>query len=371
MQSYIENLYKKLAPVKYSYESELLLQNICNYMKDGNTVWNSNNGHIEFMYRPPSAVSRGVHYDSIPEKMREEIATFGKLYEAKFLIGERQISIFIYSHGVIRKGVLRTYLKKLYIWLYIACNFAVMNKCSRVLNIYIYMTKMKKRFPQNKGEVLGIPHVNSGFTYSCAPKNEIHVYREEEWFKVVIHETFHSLHLDFSSMDDKTANALIYNIIPIHLDLRFYEAYTDGWSDIIHTCFVAKGSFHRFKELMEVERKFSIYQCGRVLHYYGLTYMDLLGGSKGLYKENSPVLSYYIIKSCFHFFLSDFLYWCAIKNRGSIQFRHIENNIKSLCDFYRELYRKEHYMGALNMTRVVLDKEIPKLMENTLRRTIL
>jgi len=392
MQSYIEKLYKKLGPVKYSYESEILIKKICEHMKEGETEWDTKKGHIEFILRPPSAVRVwGIHYPAIPEIVRSEIAGFGYIYEAKFSIEERnidkdsstkernidkdsstkerQIGIFLYSPTAIGKGILRTYLRKLYVWLYIACEFAALNKCSKALNIYIYMTQGKKVFPENRGQVLGIPHVNSGFTYSCLPKNEIHVYRAEEWFKIVIHETFHSLHLDFSSMDDNVANTRIYDLIPIKLDLRFYEAYTDCWADIIHTCFIAKGSFARFKEAIEVERRFAIYQCARVLYHYELSYMNLLGG--GSYRENSPVLSYYIIKSCFHFYLDDFLRWCATRNRGSIQFRHIESNIISLCDLYRELYRKESYVGILNRTSMVLEKGIPKVMENTLRRTIL
>ena len=235
------------------------------------------------------------------------------------------------------------------------------------------MTKQEKRFPEG-GEVLGIPHVNAGFTYSCAPSNEIHVYRAEEWFKVVIHETFHSLHLDFSSMSENIANPIIYDMIPVKVDLRFYEVYTDIWGDIIHTAFISGGggSLARFKKNMNIERTFAVYQCARVLHHYGLSYMDLLDRhSNGSYKENSPILSYYIIKSCFHYFMNDFLQWCAIANRGSIQFRHTEGTIKSFCELYRGLYRDESYMTSLDLVSNVLDKRVPKEMGDTLRRTIL
>ena len=35
----------------------------------------------------------------------------------------------------------------------------------------------------------------------CRETSEITIYREEEWIKVLIHELFHNLNLDFSSMD--------------------------------------------------------------------------------------------------------------------------------------------------------------------------
>ena len=230
------------------------------------------------------------------------------------------------------------------------------------------MTELKKAFPP-KGEVLGIPHVNSGFTYSCAPSNEIHIYRAEEWFKILIHESFHSLHLDFSSMDDNVSNNFIYKIIPLDLDLRMYESYTDAWSDIIHTAFIA-GSLSRFKRMFEIERSFSMYQCARILHHYGLSYKDIFDPSSK-YKEGSPVMSYYIIKSCFHFFLDDFLKWCAVTNRGSIQFKHTNGTIISYCELYQKICKNNFYVTYLFKLEEVLNKRIPKVMENTLRRTIL
>ena len=376
MLSYIERKSKswKIRPIEYSDESNILLTRIFDKMTEGAADWAEKRGHIELISIPLSDACGGRHYSGIPVKIRDEIDdTFGHAYKAKFSIGERHIEVFFSSFAGISKPVLRTYLKKVYIWFYMACGFAAVNACSRTLKLYVYMTKQEKRFPEG-GEVLGIPHVNAGFTYSCAPSNEIHVYRAEEWFKVVIHETFHSLHLDFSSMSENIANPIIYDMIPVKVDLRFYEVYTDIWGDIIHTAFISGGggSLARFKKNMNIERTFAVYQCARVLHHYGLSYMDLLDRhSNGSYKENSPILSYYIIKSCFHYFMNDFLQWCAIANRGSIQFRHTEGTIKSFCELYRGLYRDESYMTSLDLVSNVLDKRVPKEMGDTLRRTIL
>jgi len=371
MESYINVLYKKIKirPTVYSDESEILMNRIFQKISEGKTEWFSKKGQIGFDSIPLSEALSGRHFPQIPAEIRGEIgAKFGYAYSTKFSIGERHIEIFISSSTKISNGVLRTYLQKLYIWFYIACGFAAVKHCSKVLKLYIYMTGQTKVFPENG--VLGIPHVNAGFTYSCAPSNEIHVYRREEWFKVVIHETFHSLHLDFSSMNDAISNNIIYDMIPIRLDLRLYETYTDCWGDIIHTCFIAGGSFIRFKKMIEIERCFAIYQCARVLHHYRLSYRDLLQGSLS-YKEESPIMSYYIIKSCFHFFLDDFLHWCSITNRGSLQFRHTEGTVKSYCGLYRGLYRNESYMTCLDYILQMIRKGVPTVMNNTLRRTIL
>jgi hypothetical protein len=341
-------------------------------MAEGETAW-LENGNIDLVPIPLEEAIGGHYYSHILEEIRKEIEeTMKEFYKAKFSIGNRHIEIFFILPKKPRiLQSLRTYIRKLYIWLYMAFSFTTNSTCSRSLKIYIYMTVQKKVFPQ-KGEVLGTSHVNAGFTYSCIPSNEIHVYREEEWFKVVIHETFHSLHLDFSSMDENIANTLINGLIPIKMDFRFYETYTDIWADIIHTAFIAKGSIIRFKKLINIERSFSIYQCSRVLYHYGLSYMDLFDPIRNKsYRESSHVISYYMAKSCFHYFMDDFLKWCAISNRGSIQFRHIKNNIQSFCKLYENLYRNPSYIACLGLIEKILYKGVPKVLGNTLRRTIL
>lgn len=369
MLSYIQNLNKKwkVPELKLSPESKLLLEKIFVRIKEGKLAFTQ--CHIEFI--PLTQHIFGNNYRDIPIEIRDEIECDLKyIYQAKFTIGERHIEFILYSPTRISKNLQKTYLKKVYVWFYVACSFARMNECSRNLKLFVYMTRQKKQFPEKKGQVLSIPHVNAGFTYSCAPSNEIHVYRAEEWFKVVIHETFHSFNLDFSSMDDNISNRIIYEIIPIRLDLRFYEVYTDGWADIIHTCFVAGEK--EFKKMIEIERCFALYQAARILYHYGLSYRDIFDTIRNKrYKEGSPVMSYYIIKSCFHFFMGDFFHWCAIHNKSSIQFRHTENNIVSLCNLYRSQYNNSEYMTYLSGIEKVLEKGILKSMENTLRRTIL
>ena len=372
MLSYIKNTNFRIPFTTYSPESNILLDRIFDKMAEGGTAWLENN-NIDLVPIPLEEAIGGHYYSNILEEIREEIEkTMKEFYKASFYIRNRHIEIFFLSAKRSRfLQSMRTYLHKIYIWLYMACSFANDSLCSQSLKIYIYMSVKKKVFPQ-KGRVLGTPHVNAGFTYSCIPSNEIHVYREEEWFKVVIHETFHSLHLDFSSMDEKIANTLMYDLIPIKIDFRFYEAYTDIWADIIHTAFIAKGSITRFNKLINIERKFSIYQCSRVLYHYGLSYMDLFDPIRNTsYNESSYVISYYIAKSCFHYFMDDFLKWCAISNRGSIQFRHIENNIRSFCKLYENLYHNPSYIACLDRIEKILYKGVPKVLGNTLRRTIL
>ena len=68
-----------------------------------------------------------------------------------------------------------------------------------LVSIHLFMTDFKKEIPKSTVDVIDVMNVNSGLSDVCQRDSEIIIYRKEEWFKVFIHETFHSLGLDFSN----------------------------------------------------------------------------------------------------------------------------------------------------------------------------
>ena len=92
-------------------------------------------------------------------------------------------------------------LYKIFIMLYLLTLYSS-KKCSKSLTIDIYFTPFKRSLPKNASDIIGPININGGFTYGgCMSSNKITVYREEEWFKVLIHELFHNLDLDFAEMN--------------------------------------------------------------------------------------------------------------------------------------------------------------------------
>ena len=71
------------------------------------------------------------------------------------------------------------------------------SECVSKINIVIYLTPFKKVLPDNSIAILDVENANSAVTLACHNPGEIIIYRKEEWFKVFIHETFHSFGLDF------------------------------------------------------------------------------------------------------------------------------------------------------------------------------
>ena len=329
-------------------------------------------GHLEWFQNIKSIVDakmirdakQSVHYSYIPEDFRliiENLLSPQKTYD--FSIHSRKFSVVFYADTEKSLTKWLKCLQKMYIWLYIASKYAS-SKCSRHLVIYIYLTPAKKMLPADNVEI-GRTHANTAFTTACTTSTEIHIYREEEWYKVFIHETFHSLGLDFANMPTGLEQKInqLYGLDESVDDIRLYESYTEAWAELIHTCLVVHyqmiqhkgvenvktlGNFaEKVRDYLCYEITFSMIQCTKVLHHYGLCYRDLCDASprsdsaiRKRYREATPVFSYYVLKSLLLFFANDFIEWTMIHNRGSLDFTKTPSNVNAYIAFI-DAHRKD------------------------------
>ena len=246
------------------------------------------------------------------------------------------------------------HVKMMYIWLSMCAKHA--NKsCATSLDIYIYLTPFTKVLPSTPSGVIGPDHVNTAFTSACAVNGQMIIFREEEWFKVFIHETFHSYGLDFSRSEFESLKKTLYSIFPINSDFDVYEAYTETWGRIINCVFCSfnslsnKNDKHTFlsnlKFCLEMERMFSIYQCTKILDFMGLKYKELYEKTSqntysrnNLYKENTHVFAYYIMTSVFLNDYKGFILWCNNNNSSLLQFNSNQNNFKAFSDYIESIH---------------------------------
>lgn len=310
--------------------------------------------------------SSQFHY--IPIGVQREIETKLKyIVRYTFQIGKRDFSIHLAHENKNSAGTLQKLLKKIFIWFYVANSFAPTSECSRRMNIFIYFTSLLKLLPSH-GAICQ-ENANSAFTTSCQPETEINVYREEEWFKVLIHETFHAMGFDFSAVDCMESNNTILGMFPVASDVRVFETYSETWAEIINVLFVSYFSSRQNENLDDFihkilvktenhliwERVFSMFQCAKVLNHYKLQYENLYKHTSKdhdlrtqRYKEKTQVLSYYILKCITVFYVNDFLEWCVENNtQKSIVFTTNSRTIGSYCDFFREHYTNPIYVACL------------------------
>ena len=322
-------------------------------------------------------------YDSkfFPSHISKEInikSTF--LLEYKCTIHNRNIHLHMILFDDIDvlkdETLLETYDKYAYsVYILLSLLHSYSNKkCGKNLHIYIYYTDFKKYLPEKTLDIIGPTHVNTGLTNTCHVNNidnEIIIFRKEEWFKVLIHECFHHLNIDFSTMDLTKTHKEMHKIFPISSEFNIFEAYTEIWSKILNVCFVSYNMINHSRNkkefvnysifLIELESAFSQIQCVKVLKFMTLSYENLYNNEvnavylrKYLYKENTNVFSYYILSACLFSQPLLFLEWCDVNNLSFMKFKQTEKNLDHFLTFIKERYNQEDFLLKLRDSERIL-----------------
>lgn len=223
-------------------------------------------------------------------------------------------------------------------------------KCSKNLTIFIYMTSLKKELPKTNAHILDQTNVNTAFTRTCLTTSEIVIFRKEEWFKVLIHESFHNFGLDFADMNNTECHAKILRMFKVSSEVNLFEAYTEFWAEIINACLCSflilqnKNDVNEFLSnadfFINFERTYSFFQLVKTLDFMGVTYTDLYSSSlrNSKYKEKSNILAYYVIKTILIHNFQDFLSWCQTHNTSLLQFNKEGDNQIKMCNFIEQTY---------------------------------
>uniref|UniRef100_A0A6C0AY37 Peptidase M1 membrane alanine aminopeptidase domain-containing protein n=1 Tax=viral metagenome TaxID=1070528 RepID=A0A6C0AY37_9ZZZZ len=236
-------------------------------------------------------------------------------------------------------------------------------ECSKNLHINIFLTPFKKMLPKKSSDILGPINVNSGFSTSgCINSGKITIYREEEWFKVLIHELFHNFNLDFATMNINKWKDKMLDIFDIQSEYNIYETYCETWARILNVAIISfmksqdkKNFFFNFNSYMQLEKIYSLIQANKI-------YKNLKNPK--LYRENSNVLCYYVFSGALMNDYLGFLYWCNENNRQLLKF---DNTIKNVDSFFNHIlseYNNPEFIENLYL--------VGKLKKNkSLRMTIL
>ena len=311
--------------------------------------------------------------DSFPERVRRHIDN-KTLFEYSYIFSlfDREIKIIFVLEEQGNEKEYNKYVDSIIMWLYILNKYAS-NNCSKKITIYLYFTTLEKRLPESNIYILDQHNVNTAFTRTCPINSEIVVFRKEEWFKVLIHETFHNFGLDFSDMNNNTCHNYILSLFPVNSNVNLYEAYTEFWAEIINSLFCSfyslknKNDIHEFMKNAEYfinfERNYSFFQMVKTLKFMGLTYNDLYCKSQkssimrdNLYKEESNVLAYYIIKTILINNYQDFIFWCKKHNSSLLQFRKTTSNQMDMCKFIEKKYKTKQMLENVKSTGLFINK---------------
>ena len=372
LQTFIKNQgFTKISnnkPFKFTASSKIILKNIYKILLEAEQEWTKIPAiHVDELDGSQIKVPYFV-----PDEIQDKIKKQNLGFKYPFQLKRRHITIHIVlpntkktQHQI--KTDCEKIVKRMYMWLYIADHFAC-KSCSKTINIYVYMTDHLKRLPKNKREPIDVIHANTAFTTACSENTDIHLFRSEEMEKVFIHETFHNLGLDFSSVTNQLGlENQIRALFPLNIpDIRVYESYCEVWAEVMNIMFIAHMTssieeqkitkiLGKMEPMIQLERTFSLFQCSKILNHYGLTYRNIINTSAGNkaklshYKENTNAFSYYVLKPILLYHLNEFLVWSEKHNKNVMDFRKTDKNMMAYGELIKQLYNDDdEYLAMMD-----------------------
>ena len=318
---------------------------------------------------------KNFNYNSFPLHIRNHIdeKSFSEI-SYQFSLFDKEIKIFFITenNSEAKIEIYNKYVDAIIMWIYILNQYSS-KLCAKSLKVYFYFTSLEKILPKTNIDVLNEIHVNTGFTTTCPRDSEIVIYRKEEWFKVFIHETFHNFGLDFSEMNIDSCTKSMLQIFPVDSEINLYEAYTEFWAEIMNALFCSffklkkKKNIEEFLVMSEIfinfEICYSFFQMVKTLDFMGLNYNDLYMKTKKsqilrdtMYKEETNVFPYYIIKTILLNNYQSFLSWCQTNNFALLQFKKTPSNLNDFCKFIEKNYKTNTMIEGVLTTEQFLNK---------------
>jgi len=355
--------------------SKIFIKRIAEHFKEGIDLFKTGGSiQISEIYTSDTTrLKKGAKYTYINEEIRRSIDSYTWIGQTvSFMIHSKKVTIhFVHPCTSISKDIkwierfFQNIRLKIFAWLYVA-SLESEKGCSSDLTIYLYFTDFKKALPPVKKIPLGEINVNTGFTFSCSlsgsGENEMYIYRKEEWFKVLIHECFHAFSLDFSGLSrellERTDQAVIQTMFPLHIDLRYYETYCEMWAELLQIVYlnidgILKGSWVKFERMVRIDQQHSVKQAVKILKQHHMTYTDLFEKTQKAqqkrmeYREISPVISYYLLKSIFYMHISEYIEWTSVNNRGTLRFLKTDHSVNSYVGLLRECHKTPLFIKTI------------------------
>jgi len=264
------------------------------------------------------------------------------------------------------------------------------------VNILCIKSLQKKKFPDSF-KTLGANEVNSGFTkFDYNGDNNITIYRDEEKYKLVIHECIHSLNLDIHGENCDNIHNWLKEHFLIKKDSKILinECYVELWAVFINSILSAHLICPQYVlctiiYIIYLEKLFSCFQSARILNFYGFNSFQEFYNENGWtnsninnikYSEDSSVLSYYIIKSSILFSINNFLDYCNDNSNGTfkdfIKFKYYSLN--NFLKLIKNSLNNSEFQKIINkfIIKIKKDKNKQKYKEiykkfNSLRMTII
>lgn len=228
--------------------------------------------------------------------------------------------------------------------------------------INIWNTPHKKNLPTRCSKLEPI-NINSG---STLPGQFINIWRNEELYKVLIHELIHTFFLDFR--DSCNIENYIRTTFSISPDSPVYiwESYTEFLANIIHAIYISK-TVESAINILTVEKHFGYLQCAKILNQFGCNSVSDLKDKKCTFKYITDVLSYFNIKTSMLHSLEQSILYMKKNNINYVKFneRKCSEYLKLIDYTMNEQSFIEKIEEHLQNIQMINDQVIKKTLRMT------
>lgn len=370
-----------LTPIKQTNKTRVILQHFYNDIKSGvsyieqlklqkgENFYKMSTKNITNIRQIPKPSTFSPN--AFPEEIRKHIDKTSLIsWTYDFHLFNKSIQIIFVKENETGGGMYNKYVDYMLVWLYIINKYAPSN-CAKKLKVFVYHTSLTKVLPNSNADVLNENNVNTAFTRTCPVDSEIVVFRKEEWFKVFMHETFHNFGLDFSGINLSESTNKILSLFPVKSEVNLFESYTEFWARIMNALFCSfvslsdkedVQSFLKNAELfINLERIYTFFQMVKVLDFMGLKYVDLYNKTNAssvlretMYKEDTNVLSYYVLVAILMNNFQEFLGWSHTNNISILRFKKTPHNLREYCRFIEKKYKATNMLESVECAETML-----------------
>ncbi len=383
------------------------------------SIPNMNKISIKYISSPQLSVCKNSFLNEdnfISNEIKNEIKKYNYCYEIKLNPSQSITSFYPYKSNKYMPEITIYYLMKnkkqpsiksispqLRRICFISNLYSKHNSDSTPLKCWICPTSTKKRLPSiststltstsiSASIILGPNNVNSGL--SIPDIGHIKIWREEELNKVITHELIHIYKLDKALYETSEINNYIRTKLNISSssDINVNEAYTEGLTTLLNTLFImiddkinnninTQSQYKKYKSILKTELDFSLNQTAKILNYNGYDNINelFINGINNInnvnskynniqWKQNSNVLSYYIIKTALLYNLDDFIKFLQKTNRFKVE----KNNISDFKILLDKSINNRNFIKKVNtyMKKYKKLNTNEKIQNSSLRMTI-
>lgn len=334
---YFNNLFNKILKIYKSYDEILTLDNI-----------NINNCNIN--------ISDDSYF--IGTSLRNNM----KNLKNKYIINFNNIQIYFITNKDSKKIKIKI-LKLLKVILTIKKLFD-REKASQ--KITIYDINESKRLPKKDNSIIGPGNCNSGYCnvlYHQNKNGDIVLYRNEEFYKVLIHELIHSNFIDYGIIM-KQKDIHMDNKICTDYNILLNEAFTETFSCLINMTLVHYHTNIKIDEIFKNEVKLMITNFNKIMHHFKIKRMkDIIvdNGCKRYFLQNTNVFSYYILKTINYLNIDNFL---------KIMSNNCDKNYSINNLNYNEEYVKYVFKNIYFMDKYIKKKDTSHIKDTKIRLSL-